>query len=43
MWTGIFILVLIGVMVLIHEGWRESTDITDNTPPTAPTKDAYDA
>lgn len=40
--TGLFMLALLGVVVLIMAGCRESQDITDNTPSAPPTKDAYD-
>lgn len=40
--TGLYMLILLGVAALVIAACRESTDITDNTPPTSPTKDAYD-
>jgi len=39
--TGICLLVLVGVAALVIAACRESEDITENTPPTPPTKDAY--
>ena len=39
--TGICLLVLLGVAVLLIAACSESEAITENTPPTPPTKDAY--
>lgn len=39
---GIYMLLLLSVAVLFKAAIEESTEITDNTPSTQPTRDAYD-